>query len=152
MTRHLMKRASAPLLALFAALTGPFATGQDAGPAVTEEQQRMIEELLATGYVLGENPKPENTGIMLHVREKACQGVNVYVSGHDTAAFLMDMDGRILHTWRCPYDRAWPGREIPEQGYGHLNWRRALPLPDGSLLAVFEGVGLVKLDKDSNIV
>ncbi len=119
---------------------------------VPEEQQQMVEELLATGYLLGENPKPARTGVLVYQEGRACEGLNLYTSGHDTAAWLVDMRGNLLHSWRCPYERAWPGREFPDQGYGHRSWRRVVLLPDGFLLAVFEGVGLVKLDRDSNIV
>ena len=38
---------------------------------------------------------------MLHDRERAWQGVNLYTNDRDQA-FLMDMDGKRLHTWRLP--------------------------------------------------
>ena len=119
---------------------------------VPEEERQMVEELLATGYLLGENPKPARTGVLVYQEGRACEGLNLYTSGHDTAAWLVDMRGNLLHSWHCSYERAWPGREFPDQGYGHLNWRRVMLLPDGCLLAVFEGVGLVKLDRNANIV
>jgi hypothetical protein len=127
------------------------ARGGTEAPA-SDQQQQMVEELLATGYLLGENPKPARTGVLVYQEGRACEGLNLYTSGHDTAAWLVDMRGNLLHSWRCPYEKAWPGREFPDQGYGYLNWRRVMLLPDGCLLAVFEGVGLVKLDRDSNIV
>jgi len=44
------------------------------------------------------------------------------------------------------------GREIRGNPEGLHNWRRAYLFENGDLLAVYEGLGLIKADKDSNIL
>lgn len=67
----------------------------------------------------------------------------------------MDMDGVVLHTWSYDFEDVWPpGSEATRrEGYFEVDyWRRAHLLEDGGLLAVYEGFGIVKLDRDSNLV
>ena len=125
---------------------------QAAPQNVTPEQQQMIDQLNAIGYLPGTERPPAKTGVTVYRKGEAYDGLNLYVAGHAPEATLMDMRGRVLHTWRCEYNTAWPARAIPDQGYGYLNWRRAYLYENGDLLAVFEGVGLVKLDKDSKLL
>jgi hypothetical protein len=66
------------------------------------------------------------------------------------------MDGNVLHTWRYEMQRAFPGfkplagappgLQCPEY------FRRAHLLDNGDLLAIYEGIGLIRLDKDSNLL
>jgi len=62
----------------------------------------------------------------------------------------MDMEGHVLHTWR--YDGAqglWPDVDMPE----HMShWRRVHWYPNGDILAIYEGAGMIKLDKGSNLL
>lgn len=64
----------------------------------------------------------------------------------------MDMDGNVLHRWSRTYRSVWPNlgvtRKVLKNG---RMWRRARLYPDGDLLAVFEGIGLVRLDRDSRL-
>src|SRR4030095_12647387 len=60
------------------------------------------EALRALPYVhwsTGADPKLR--GVVRHDRARAWAGVNLYTNDRD-AAYLMDMDGRRLHTWRLP--------------------------------------------------
>jgi hypothetical protein len=69
----------------------------------------------------------------------------------------MDMSGHIIHKWHCEIFRAWPDFD-PEKflgkqySYQSTFWRRAHIMENGDLFAIFEGVGLIKLDKHSNII
>ena len=109
--------------------------------------------LLAIPYLQGYNPATGRRNVTVHERGQAYEGLNLFTSGHAPEAFLMDMDGRILHEWRYEFARAWPGRVVePENRSADRFWRRAHLLGNGDLLAIFEGLGLVKLDAASRLL
>jgi hypothetical protein len=76
----------------------------------------------------------------------------------------MDMNGKVVHEWRKPFSEIW-NPKAPEaspkspQPDPFVYFRKARIMPDGNLLALYEaggdtpyGYGLVKLDKDSNVI
>jgi len=111
--------------------------------------QDEIERLQALGYVAGTDPAPAARGITVYDRERAGSGLNLYTSGHAPEATLMTMDGRVLHRWRLSFTEAFPGRVPPTDAMGIDSWRRAFVDRSGNLLAIFEGQGLVKIDRNS---
>ena len=115
---------------------------------VTDE---MMEQLAAIGYLDGYEPAPEVTGITRFDAEKIFDGYNLYVSGHGNEATLIDMAGRVLHTWTYDFAKAFPDITEFHQDNGHQYWRRAHLYDNGDLLAVHEGLGILRLDKDSNL-
>jgi hypothetical protein len=63
------------------------------------------------------------------------------------------MEGTILHEWEIPFDKVWPNSLPFYTKNEHKEFiRRAHLFPNGDLLAIFEYIGLVKLDKQSNIL
>jgi len=117
--------------------------------AAIEAQE--IERLEAMGYLAGTNPAHPNTGLLVHQRESAYQGLNFYVSGHAPEALLLDMDGRVLHKWGISAFEVWPDYQ-PARGVEVPNhWRRAYLYPNGDVAAIYGGLGIVKLDKDSKV-
>jgi hypothetical protein len=78
--------------------------------------------------------------------------LNLYVSGHAAEAVLADMEGRVLHRWRYPLRRLWPDLAADPENAKLEYWRRAYLFPNGDLLAIYEGLGLVKLDARSNVL
>lgn len=102
---------------------------------------------LSLPYLAGaERASGNRFGVRTWERARAQPGWNLYVSGHAPEAVLLALDGRVLHRWRIPFAAAFPGRAPgPDSGF----FRRARLLDDGSLLALFQGSGLVKLDRDS---
>lgn len=70
----------------------------------------------------------------------------------------MDPQGKILHTWRLTFEQCiQQSRYVAEDFLPDPNgvtsiWRRAFLLPDGEMLAIFEGHGLAKMDKDSRLI
>lgn len=101
-------------------------------------------------------------GVTTYVAGKAQDGVTLYTSGSAAAAYLVDMNGEVLHEWQRPFSTVW------EPGFGgikepqpdsHVYFRHAYAFPNGDLLAIYEGsgdtpygYGMVKLDRDSNII
>lgn len=142
-------------------------------PAETldDKQQREMERLEAIGYLSGSREAVSETGVTVHQRALAGKGYNLYTSGHGPEAVLIDMDGRELHRWRLPFHEAWPperadgGRGKEREAAAGMKkqrgarpdadvqyWRNAHLFPNGDLLAIFEGQGLIKLDKASNLI
>ena len=129
-----------------------------AASALTSSIQRSaksnacaIERLEALGYLSGSKEVDER-GVKIHVKEKVYRGWNFYTSGHAPEALLIDMDGRELHRWRFDFWDAWPNYPIKKDHFTTEFWRRAYLYPNGDILAVFEGLGIIKLDKDSNLI
>lgn len=76
-------------------------------------------------------------------------------------AKLIDLDGTVVHRWQTSFDAVWQGNAPHILRLGHpdrVRWHGLHLYPDGSLLLNFEtehfpyGGGLVKLDKDSQVV
>jgi outer membrane protein assembly factor BamB len=82
----------------------------------------------------------------------AFQGLNFYVSGHAAEAVLMDMEGRVLHRWRYPLRRLWRDLARDPEMAKLEYWRRAHLYPNGDLLGIYEGHGLVKLNARSRVL
>ena len=64
----------------------------------------------------------------------------------------MDMDGHVLHEWSYDFLEAWPDESESAESDGAEYWRWAHLYENGDLLAIFEGLGLIKLDKDSHLI
>lgn len=88
-------------------------------------------------------------------------GFTLYTAGNRQGALLIDQHGTIVHEWSADFYAVFPDaahldvRPDPE----FIAWRKALLWPNGDIVAVFiaEGVtpwglGVVKLDKDSNVI
>ena len=100
-------------------------------------------------------------GVTVHDASRAQAGVTLFTSGHDAAAYLIGMDGEVLHTWRRPYSTVWDESAAVKrpQPDSHVYFRKAMLYPNGDLLVVYEGVGdtpygygVVKLDRNSEVV
>jgi hypothetical protein len=124
---------------------------------LTVEQKRKIQQLRSIGYLSGSQKPPQQQNVTIYDRSLVCQGLNFVVAAHAPEACLMDMTGRVIHKWECDIYRVWPdfdpetfmGRDF----YHHSTfWRRAHIMQNGDLLAIFDGIGLIKLDKNSNII
>ncbi len=107
-----------------------------------------IRELEAVGYAGGYEEAPDAAGVVLHDPARAFEGLNLYCSGHAPEAHLTDMEGQVLHTWSLPYADV-PGAQPSDDIHKTNAWRRVALLPDGGLLAIYEGLGLVRVDRDS---
>ncbi len=119
---------------------------------LSPEQAQQMARLRAVGYLSGYEASPEKKGVTAYDRERAYDGLSLYTSGDSEKAVLIDMDGTVLHEWRQPFHRAFPDSKEP-RGVSYLEfWRRAYMYPNGDLLAIFDGFGLIKLDMDSNLI
>jgi len=124
---------------------------------MTDEQKRQIQQLRSIGYLSGSLKAPWQKNVTIYNEKQAYNAYNLVVSGHKPEAILMDMTGCVIHKWGCDVFRAWPDFN-PNEFMGKTNsanhsfWRRAHIMENGDLLAIFEGIGVIKLDKNSNII
>jgi len=121
------------------------------GP-LTDEQQEHVDQLSTLGYASGVKQAEGEGGVSVFDPDRACDGLNLVVSGHAPEAFLMDMQGRVLHRWGHDFRAAFPDADLPANLETIQFWRRARLLDDGRLLAIFEGNGLIEVDPDSNLL
>ena len=117
----------------------------------------LRHDFQAVGYLSGYEPATELKGVTVYVPESACGGLNLVVSGHAQEASLIDMEGRVVHSWCYDVESAYPefqeptGKPSANPFFGDF-WRRAHLYPNGDLLAIYDGYGMIKLDKDSNLL
>lgn len=130
----------------------PLTDPRRAGPAALTPQQRdALEQVAAIGYLDGYDKAPKLTGVTRH-DAAACPGLNLYVSGHAPEALLVGMDGAVRHRWACDFAKVWPDYPKDNDRGAFHYWRRVHLFPNGDILAIFDGLALVKLDKDSNLL
>jgi hypothetical protein len=120
---------------------------------MTDEQREKAEALMALGYAAGYDPATGRSGVLTHDAAKTSPGLNLVVSGHEPSAVLMDMDGRVLHRWHKDFRVAWRNTRLVVQDLARSTfWKRVRLYPNGDLIAMWEGTGLVKLDRDSRVL
>jgi hypothetical protein len=118
---------------------------EPAPPDPSADQARLE----ALGYLAASRPAPTQSGVTVD-DARAWPGVNLYISGHAPEAILLAMDGRELHRWRHPFWGVHKRSESDPMRDSANYWRRAELGPGGTLVAIYDGHGLVKLDRDSH--
>jgi len=119
--------------------------------ARTTNQDEMLEQLQSIGYLSGYTPAHNTSGVTIYKKESVYDGYNLYISGHGPHAILMDMNGNILHTWSYYINLIWPGLKLKKL-QRNTHWRRIHLFENGDILAIYEGIGMIKIDKDSNLL
>ena len=123
---------------------------------LSRHQKAEIEKLLSLGYAGGSVPRPRNTGVTHFDPSTAGKGLLFFTSGHGPEAALMTRDGVVLHQWRYAYRDIWAANKEaflkPKKNGTTSCWRRAHLFPNGDILAIYEGHGLVKLDQNSRLM
>jgi hypothetical protein len=112
-----------------------------------------MEKLMSLGYVSGSQPAPRQSNVIVYNKDLAFGGLNLYISGHAPEAFLIDMKGKEIHRWAYDFGRVWPDWYIPQEGLSRTKyWRRVHLFENGDLCAIYEGFGLIKIDKNSELL
>ncbi|MBN2719107.1 MAG: hypothetical protein JXX14_24880 [Deltaproteobacteria bacterium] len=119
-------------------------------PESPELQDERLAQLRALGYIGYTDEKILSPGVVTNKTGKVCAGLNLYNPGHTAEAYLIDNAGKVHHKWSLPLTRAFP--DGPGPTVLNQYWRRVRLLDDGDLLAIYEGVGIIRLDKDSNLI
>lgn len=128
-----------------------------ADDGLTQAQRDEIARLEGLGYLgHGGEYDPQAVGVTVWDEELAQPGLNFYLPGHEPMGILMDMAGNELYTWRYALLDAFPDEDIsPDQftlNRKFQSWRRAHLFPNGDVLIIFEGIGLAKIDRHSNLI
>lgn len=116
---------------------------------LNEQEIEALAKLETLPYLQGSRTAPVEENVTVYDSTKAFRGVNLYTAGHAAEAYAMDMNGGVLHTWRYDIGDVWP--EVPHTVHSTF-WRRVHWYPNGDILAIYEGIGIVKLDRDSNLL
>jgi hypothetical protein len=119
---------------------------------MSPEQQAEARRLESLGYVAGSQKPRTDKIVTIYEPGLAWNGLNLFTSGHAPAAYLVDMSGQVVHRWSHDYRDIWPDADPDPPNGNYEFWRRARLLPDGGLLAIYEGLGIVCLDRDSNVI
>ncbi len=103
----------------------------------------------------------DKKGVTIHQPEKALQGYTLFTSGHKQSAFLVDMQGTVVHEWHLPFRDFWDETAVEQNPVPSIliYMRNARVFPNGDLLAIYAGYGqtpwgyaMVRMDKDSNVI
>ncbi|MCK5064719.1 MAG: hypothetical protein KAQ97_05520, partial [Candidatus Fermentibacteraceae bacterium] len=119
---------------------------------LTQDQQEQIDRIQSLGYLSGYEDAPYVAGVTI-LREDAYPGYNIIISGHGPGVTMIDMEGNQVHDWYTPEVSLygiWPDAQdktIPVDF-----WRRTHLEEDGDLIVMVECGGVVKVDKDSNLL
>ncbi len=116
----------------------------------SSDARKLLTELEAIGYSGGTNTE-ERSGVTVFDSKQIQPGLNFYSSGHAPNAVLMDLQGRVVHSWDASYERVFPGSRHAQKNFASW-WRRVRLLENGDIIAVFEGLAILRLDKDSNVL
>lgn len=116
---------------------------------LTAKEAEQLSRLISLPYLAGSVEASDVENVTVHDPRLACEGLNLYNSGHAPEAFVIDMNANMLHKWRFAIDDIWPDR-VGRQHSGF--WRRVYWYPNGDILAIFGGVGMLKLDRHSNLL
>ncbi len=129
------------LIAGMVVLIKTMSVTEDAGPATDDDMESRLEKLRSVPYTARTGPSPDSllAGVVLHMPEKACPGYNLYCSRTKPYVHLMDMEGRIVHSWTYA-----PGDDAI--------WEHAVMLQDGDVVVIRKMTSLVRLDWDSNLL
>ena len=119
---------------------------------VSGEQMERMRRLANLPYLDGYEAPSGAGGVTVHDAAKSYGGLNLVVSAHAPEAALMDMQGTVLHTWRRAMAEVWPDLETGDREVFPDYFRRAWALPGGELIAIFDRVGMLKLDRDSKLL
>jgi len=122
-------------------------------------QRTQYREATATDlYVPARSDK---RGVTIHDHERAQSGLTLYTSSHDQRAFLISMEGDVIHEWHLPFSAIWDETAAAKKPWpdSFVIWDDIHLFPNGDLLAIYVGIGdtpwgygLVKMDKDSQVV
>jgi Arylsulfotransferase (ASST) len=109
-----------------------------------------IDGIARIPYLRGYRPATDKAGIRLYDRVDAEDGLNLLTSGHAPVALLMDMDGTIVKSWSVDVRKAFPGLVLEGADREREHYLVCARMAgDGGVIAMFDQIGLVRLDAAS---
>ena len=117
-------------LAGWASCGGDAVDPESARPASRPDSGASISALRAIGYagVSDESYDADETGVMVHDRERSWPGYNLYTNRYLCSTILMDAEGTEVARWEIPEDRNWSNaRLLPGGDLVVIGWKRGRP-------------------------
>lgn len=105
--------------------------------------------------------RTEQRGVTRYDPARAGNGLTLYSSAHEQAAYLMDMDGKVLHRWQMKFSQLWDESAAVKnpRGDGFVYIEKARVLPNGDLIALYTaigdtpwGYGIARLNAKSEVI
>ncbi len=157
-------------VAFLAFLAGSYMMFAEAGPAAFlsnayKAGQALIDQ--QTNYRhpyfsrFHQKARTDERGVTIFDPSQAQDGFTLYTSGHDQRAFLISMNGDVLHEWDLPFSAIWDETSPVKVPLGdeYIYYRRAYLYPNGDLLVIYIasgdtpwGYGAARMTRDSELV
>ncbi len=102
------------------------------------QESSELEKLQALPYVNSSERESIVTGVIKYNQRRSYPGYNLFAN-HVNKAYLIDMEGKIVHQWVFP--------EYPD---GELSFIELLD--NGDVLGIYSEKGLIKLNKNSEVI
>jgi len=123
-----------------------------ASGAVSIGRPTSFDMLQALGYVgTTDVAASDEWGATVVDASRVQPGLSLFTTGHADSAVLIDESGSVVHDWFLPRDDVWWDSPLAQRQQ-FVGLRAATVLPDLSLLAVYDYLGLVKVDRNSRPV
>lgn len=138
--------------------TGFVRDGYRAARAAYEQRFRYSDPYATD---LWSRARDDRGGVTAYDPAAARTGLTLYTSGDAAHALLIDMDGDVVHEWQRAYSTIWDERAAVRHPVSdqQVYFRKARLLPNGDLLALYEGVGdtpygygMARLDAHSEVI
>ena len=121
--------------------------------------QTLFKEMTQTRSDTLEEIVYKGDGVIKHDSQQAYQGLTVLqgIFPGGTQLRLIDMDGKLLHTWPVNFFNIWPNpthiskRRIPKTPF-HYHTQGNVVLPNGSIIVNMGYLGTAKLDKQAKVL
>jgi hypothetical protein len=128
---------------------------EDAESHTAAEMKDRLDQLRSVPYTSRTAPSADSlvAGVVLNLAGRTWPGYNLYCSRTTPYAHLMDMEGRIVHSWTYSPDGE-PGEvDVPADSSDEDPiWEHAIMLENGDLVAIRKMASLIRLDWDSNLL
>ncbi|HKP23825.1 MAG TPA: arylsulfotransferase family protein [Dongiaceae bacterium] len=105
--------------------------------------------------------RTEKRGVTRYDPARAANGLTLYSSAHEQSAYLMDMQGKVVHRWHLNFSALWDDSAAVKQPRGDdfIHIEKAHVLPNGDLIALYTaigdtpwGYGIAKLSAQSQVI
>jgi hypothetical protein len=115
--------------------------GEDSREDRVQELAGRLEKLRSVPYTTGVpgEVNPDSIGVIRHDPARAYGGYNLVCRRLGQGAYLMDMEGRVVHAWAFPEDSKY-------------HWTRVEILDNGDIIALHNMHSVLRLDWNSNLI
>ena len=105
--------------------------------------------------------RTEQRGVTHYDPARAENGLTLYSSAHEQSAYLMDMQGKVVHRWHLNFSALWDDSAAVKRPRtdDFIHIEKAEVLPNGDLIALYTaigdtpwGYGIAKLNARSQVI